>query len=155
MFAHALPCLSSGRDLKRYFCLLSNLFRLDGTPKILKAGEMPSMSPGEIVDNTVFPQGKWVPPIPKIKNVNFKNVAFSRTTISQVTFTDCTFEDCLFIGTHLNDVEFHNCDIINCTLWKIRLTRVYLRPEKVRFSRRFRVEAANVGISAYLSHPGR
>src|SRR3546814_20882523 len=44
---------------------------------------------------------------------------------------------------------FHGCDLMNCNLWKIRLTRVYLRPERVKFARRFRVEAANVGISAF------
>src|SRR3546814_14047269 len=44
---------------------------------------------------------------------------------------------------------FHGCDLMNCNLWKIRLTRVYLRPERVKFARRFRVEAANVGISVF------
>lgn len=107
------------------------------------------MSPGDTVANVVFPPGAWVPPIGKIKNVTFRNVAFSKTTISQVTFTDCTFADCLFTGAHLDEVEFHGCDLLNCTLWKIRLTRVYLRPEQVKFARRFRVEAANVGISAF------
>src|SRR3546814_20762453 len=38
---------------------------------------------------------------------------------------------------------------MNCNLWKIRLTRVYLRPERVKFARMFRVEAANVGISVF------
>lgn len=112
---------------------------------------MPPMSPGDTVSNTVFPKGKWAPPIRRIKNVTFRNVAFSKTTISQVTFTDCSFEDCLFTGAHLDEVEFHNCKIVNCNLWKIRLTRVYLRPEKVRFAKRFRIEAANVGISTYHS----
>lgn len=129
--------------------LLSDLFRLDGTPTILAAGKMPPMSPGDTVENIVFPPGAWVPPIRKIKNVTFRNVAFSHTMISQVTFTDCRFEDCLFTGAHLDEVEFHSCDLVNCTLWKIRLTRVYLRPERVKFARRFRVEAANVGISAF------
>src|SRR3546814_7647877 len=101
---------------------------------------MPSMSPGDTVANTVFPPGAWIPPTRRIKNVTFRNVAFSKTTISQATFTDCTFEDCLFIGTHLDEVEFHGCDLMNCNLWKIRLTRVYLRPERVKFARRFRVE---------------
>lgn len=129
--------------------MLSSLFRLDGTPVILAAGEMPSMSPGDIVTNTVFPPGEWVPPTGKVRNVTFRNVAFSKTLISQVTFTDCKFEDCLFTGAHLNEVEFHGCDLVNCTLWKIRLTKVYIRPECVKFARRFRVEAANVGISAF------
>jgi hypothetical protein len=107
------------------------------------------MSPGDTVANIVFPPGDWVPPTGKIKHVTFRNVAFSKTTISQVTFTDCTFEDCLFTRAHLSGVEFHGCELVNCTLWKIRLSRVYLRPEKVKFARRFRVEAANVGISIF------
>src|SRR3546814_18377351 len=38
---------------------------------------------------------------------------------------------------------------MNCNLWKIRLTRVYLRPERVKLARRFRVVAAHVGISVF------
>lgn len=129
--------------------MLSDLFRLDGTPAILAAEEMPPMSPGDKVVNVVFPPGNWAPPTGDIKKVIFRNVAFSKTKIARVTFTDCTFEDCLFIGAHLDEVEFHGCDLVNCNLWKIRLTRVYLRPERVRFARRFRVEAANVGISVF------
>lgn len=129
--------------------MLSNLFRLDGTPTILAVGTMPSMSPGDTVSNTVFPPGDWIPPTRKIKRVRFQGAAFSKTTISQVTFIDCWFEDCLFIGAHLSEVEFHGCDLVNCNFWKVRLTRVYLRPDKVKFARRFRVEAANIGISIY------
>jgi hypothetical protein len=110
---------------------------------------MPSMSPGDTVSNAVFPPGAWHSPTRKIKNVTFRNVALSKTTISQITFTDCTFEDCLFTGAHLDEVEFHGCDLVNCTLWKVRLNRVYLRPERVKFARRYRVEAANVGISVF------
>lgn len=110
---------------------------------------MPSMSPGDIVTNVVFPAGAWVPPTRNIKKVRFQNVAFSKTLIAQVSFTDCTFEDCLFTGAHFDEVEFHGGELVNCTLWKVRLTRVYLRPEKVKFSHRFRVEAANVGISIF------
>jgi hypothetical protein len=129
--------------------LLENLFRLDGTPTILAPGEMPSMSPGEEVANTVFPAGEWVPPNRKIKNVTFRGVAFSKTTISQVTFKDCVFKDCLFIGTQLTEVEFHGCSLIDCNFWKIRLSRVYLNPNKIKLGRKFRVEAANVGISIF------
>jgi hypothetical protein len=135
--------------IERRFGLLSNLFRLDGTPTILATGAMPSMSPGDTVASVVFPPGAWVPPVRKIKNVTFRNVAFSKTTISQVTFTDCRFEDCLFTGAHLNEVEFHGCDLVNCTLWKIRLTRVYLHPERVKLARKYSTEAANVGISVF------
>ena len=110
---------------------------------------MPPMSSGDTVADMVFPPGSWVPPARKIKNVTFRNVAFSKTRISQVTFTDCKFEDCLFIGAHLDEVEFHGCVLVNCTLWKIRLTRVYLDPERVKFDRRYRLEAANVGISVF------
>lgn len=110
---------------------------------------MPPMSPGDTVVNVVFPAGAWKTPVRGIKNVTFRNVAFSKTTISQITFTKCKFEDCLFIGTHLDEVEFHSCDLVNCNLWKVRLTKVYLRPEQVKFASRFRVEAANIGISAF------
>ncbi len=107
------------------------------------------MSPGDTVANAVFPPGEWTSPNRKIKGVTFKGVSFSKTNISQVTFIDCKFEDCLFIGTKLIEVEFHGCDLVNCNFWKIRLTRVYLHPGKVRFAPRFRKEAANVGISIF------
>src|SRR3546814_13355728 len=64
---------------RRRSSLLSNLFRLDGTPTILAAGVMPSMSPGDTVANTVFPPGAWLPPPRRIKNVTFRNVPFSRS----------------------------------------------------------------------------
>jgi hypothetical protein len=129
--------------------LLDNLFRLDGTPAILLPGVMPPMSPGDEVTNTVFPPGDWKPPNRKIKNVTFRGVAFSKTTISQVTFKDCVFKDCLFIGTELNEVEFHGCSLTDCNFWKIRLNRVYLNPDKVKLGSKFRVSAANVGISIF------
>ena len=110
---------------------------------------MPPMSPGDTVANIVFPKGDWIPPVRKIKKVTFRGVAFSKTTMSEITFMDCTFEDCLFIGTQLSKVEFHGCVLINCNFWKIRLAGVYLHPEKVQFAHRFRVEAANVGISIF------
>lgn len=137
------------RNWTRRSRLLSNLFRLDGAPTILKAGVMPPMSRGDTVTNIVFPPGAWIPPTNDIKDVTFKNVAFNKTMISQVTFTGCTFEDCIFTRAHLEEVEFHGSDLVNCALYKMRLTRVYLRPERIKFARRFRVEAANVGISAY------
>lgn len=107
------------------------------------------MSPGNTVANTVFPAGDWIPPRRKLREVTFRGVAFSKTKISMVTFVDCTFEDCLFIGAFLSDVEFHGCKLTNCNFWKIRLKRVYLHPEKVKFADRFRIEAANVGISLF------
>lgn len=129
--------------------MLDDLFRLDGTPELLEAGEMPPMSPGNVVENVVFPKGDWAPPVRALKNVTFRNVAFSGTKISRVTFTDCRFQDCLFNGTELEDVEFHGGGMEDCTTWKVRMSRVYLRPERVSFSRRYRTEAANVGISLY------
>lgn len=138
-----------GRHTRDPVSLLSNLFRLDGTPTLLPAGNMPPMSPGDIVVNTVFPPGDWIPPKRKIREVTFRGVAFSKTNISMTTFVDCTFEDCLFIGAYLDDVEFHGCKLINCNFWKIRLRRVYLHPDKVKFAHRFHVEAANIGISLY------
>lgn len=110
---------------------------------------MPPMSPGDTVANIVFPPGEWSPSNRKIRKVKFTGVAFSKTKISQITFIDCNFEDCLFIGAHIDEVEFHGCELVNCNFWKIRLTRVYLRPDKVKLARRFRSEAANVGISIF------
>lgn len=130
--------------------MLSDLFRLDGTPTIIPAGgTLPPMSPGDTVSNTVFAPGEWKPPGGKVKEVTFRGVAFSKTTISQVTFTGCTFVDCLFTGTQLSEVEFHGCTFTDCNFWKIRLSRVYLRPDKIKFADRYRVEGANIGISIF------
>lgn len=130
--------------------MLSNLFKLDGTPTILsKADTLPPMSPGDVVTNTVFAPGEWKPAGSKVKNVAFRGVAFSKTTISQVTFIGCTFVDCLFTGAHLSEVEFHGCTFTDCNFWKIRLARVYLRPDAIKFADRYRAEGANIGISIY------
>lgn len=129
--------------------MLENLFRLDGTPEILESGEMPPMSRGDDVRNIVFPRGDWSSEVRSIKDVTFKNVAFSGVRIAKVTFTDCHFEDCLFVGTVFEGVEFHGCKIVNCTTWKISMSETYLRPEQVSLSRRYRTEAANVGISVF------
>lgn len=130
--------------------MLSNLFRLDGTPTLIGPNDnMPSMSPNDEVANIVFEPGPWTPPKRRIRGVTFHDVAFSKTTISQITFTNCRFEDCLFIGTHLTEVEFHGCDFKNCNFWKVRFEKVYLHPDKIVFDERYRDEAANVGISVF------
>ncbi len=130
--------------------MLSNLFRLDGTPAVIGPNDdMPSMSPDDVVANIVFEPGPWTPPKRRIRGVTFHDVAFSKTTISQITFTNCKFEDCLFIGTHLTEVEFHGCDFKNCNFWKVRFEKVYLHPDKIMFDERYRGEAANVGISVF------
>lgn len=130
--------------------MLSDLFRLDGTPTIIPVGAtLPPMSPGNTVANIVFEPGEWKPPGGKIKEVTFRGVAFSKTTISQVTFTACTFVDCLFTGAHLSEVEFHGCTFTDCNFWKVRLSRVYVRPDKIKFADRYRAEGANIGISTF------
>lgn len=130
--------------------MLSDLFRLDGTPTIIPAaGNLPPMSPGDVVANTVFAPGEWKPPGSKVKDVTFRSVAFSKTKISQVTFIGCTFVDCLFTGAHMSEVEFHGCTFTDCNFWKIRLARVYLRPDTIKFADRYRAEGANIGISIY------
>lgn len=130
--------------------LLNNLFRLDGTPAVVRVNDpKPSMSPDDLVSNIVFEPGLWTPPNRKIRGVTFRDVAFSKTTMKQLTFTDCRFEDCLFLGTHMSEVEFHGCDFVNCNFWKVRLEKVYLRPDKIVLEERFQVEAANVGISIF------
>ncbi len=59
------------------------------------------------------------------------------------------FEDCLFIGTQFEGVEFHGCDFVNCNFWKSQFKGVYLDPAKIKFAKRFEVEASNVGISVF------
>lgn len=131
--------------------MLSNLFKLDGTPTIIDHGHpSPSMSPGDIVTDVVFKQPQWPAPQRGLRNVTFRNVAFSKsTTLSKVTFTDCIFEDCIFVGTRFNEVEFHGCKFINCNMWKARFRQVYIDPEAIKLGHRFKVEAANTGISVF------
>jgi hypothetical protein len=130
--------------------MLTNLFRLDGTPAVFASGAgLPSMSPGELVSNAVFTQDPWSAPVRNVRGVTFRGVAFSRVTVEKVTFTDCGFEDCLFLGTKFADVEFHNCSFLNCNFWKAKFERVYINPDSIVLERRFRVEAANAGISVY------
>jgi hypothetical protein len=130
--------------------VLNDLFRLDGTPSILGPSDpLPSMSPGDVVSNIVFKHVRWNPAIRRLKNVTFKNVAFSKVMLARITFIDCRFEDCLFTGTRFAEVEFHGCKFYNCNLWKTHFQKVYLDPKLIRFDHRFKVEAANTGISVF------
>lgn len=129
--------------------LLTNLFKLDGEPLILRPGDkLPAMSPDDTVQNVVFQHDIWPAPHRTIRAVTFRNVAISKC-VTRVTFTDCIFEDCLFLGSHFQDVELHNCRFQNCNFWKAKFERVYLDPATLIFDRRFRIEAANVGISVF------
>ena len=130
--------------------VLGDLFRLDGTPATFGPGAQPPMSPGDVVSNTVFDQRRWEPPPHRrLRNVTFRNVAFSKAMLVRVTFIDCTFEDCLFVGTRFSEVEFHGCKFVDCNMWKARFRQVYLDPDTIRFDHRFKVEAANTGISVF------
>jgi hypothetical protein len=132
--------------------MLANLFKLDGNPAVHQQGDpMPSMSPGDSVLNTHFRGRRWYQARKAVKGVTFSNVSMSGLVLSKITFTDCTFEDCIFTGTQFIEVEFHNCFFVNCTLWKPRFQGCYLRPESIRFAKRYRVEAANVGVTLYHS----
>jgi Pentapeptide repeats (9 copies)/Ion channel len=108
------------------------------------------MSPNDVVSNVVFDPSFWVtPPKRKIRGVRFQNTSFSKAILSEVTFTDCGFEDCLFLGTQFREVEFHSCHFVNCNFWKASFRQVYLDPETIKLADRFKVEAANTGISVF------
>lgn len=107
------------------------------------------MSPDQTVTNLVFLPGAWKPPAGTVRKVMFRNVAFSRSTLSRITFTDCAFEDCLFLGTKFTEVEFHGCTFLNCNFWKARFKQVYLDPGCITLEHRFKIEAANAGISLF------
>lgn len=130
--------------------MLNNLFGLDGTPVTVGGGAtFPSMSPGDEVSNTIFSDTSWESNSQrKVRKVKFSDVAFPKS-LNRLTFTDCTFEDCLFLGTHFNEVEFHGCKFINCNLWKAKFRQVYLDPATIQLDERFKVEAANAGISVF------
>lgn len=132
--------------------MLNDLFRLDGTPTILAPDSpTPPMSPGDTVRNIVFPSSRWNPSIRKIRGVTFCGVAFPKATLSQLTFTECKFQDCLFVATQFDNVEFHACYFVDCNFWKSRFEKVYLDPRCIKMDHRFKVEAANVGISVFQS----
>ncbi len=58
--------------------MLSNFFRLDGTPTTHDEGNaMPSMSPGDEVTNMLFRGTKWGRPRMAIKGVTFRNVSIA------------------------------------------------------------------------------
>lgn len=130
--------------------LLKNLFRLDGNPTKVGAGnEVPNCSPGETIRNVIFEQDGWANSAKQIRDVTFENVSFSKLEISKVTFKDCTFKDCLFLGTQLTEVEFHGCQFYDCNLWKADFKQVYLDPTSLHLGRRFRNEAQNVGVTVF------
>lgn len=132
--------------------MLDNLFRLDGTPRSIGPHEpIPDLSPDTVVSNIIFNRGLWVPNTKRIRRVRFCNVSFSGTQWRQLTFTECHFEDCLFLGTRFDEIEFHGCKFINCNLWKSRFYQVYIDPLSIKLDRRFKSEAANVGVTLFQS----
>lgn len=130
--------------------MLTDFFKLDGTPSVHQMGtQMPGMSPGQSVTNTVFKGEKWGQPRMKIKGVTFKNVSISSMELFQITFTECVFEDCLFRGSFFHEVEFHKCRLINCNMWKAKFEKCYLDPATISLDSRYHVEASNVGVTMY------
>jgi hypothetical protein len=128
--------------------VLTNLFRLDGTPHVVNSDTpLPALRADEVVKDMVFEINPWGVGT-GMKNLRFLRVAFSKF-IEKVTFTDCKFENCLFIGTRFQEVEFHNCTFKNCNFWKARFSQVYLDPRTIIYERRFETDAANAGISLY------
>ncbi len=130
--------------------MLTNLLRLEGNPVVHQAPQpMPSMSPNDTVANIEFRGKTWYKPRKAIKDVTFSNVGISKTTLNQLTFTNCSFIDCLFIGTIFKEIEFHNCTFKDCTFLKAHFERCYLDPNSISLSRRYRVEASNLGVTLY------
>ena len=132
--------------------MLSNFFRLDGTPATHDEGNaMPSMSPGDEVTNKLFRGTKWGRPRMAIKGVTFRNVSIANMELFKITFTNCHFEDCIFKGSRFHDVEFHKCKFVNCNMWKSKFEQCYLDPLTIHLDGRYKVEASNVGVTMYHS----
>lgn len=130
--------------------MLSNFFKLDGTPITHEEGAtMPSMSPGETVTNTLFRGAEWGKPHTAVKGVTFKNVSISNMELFQITFTNCFFEDCIFKGSRFREVEFHKCKFVNCNMWKVKFEQCYLDPATIFLDSRYHVDASNVGLTMY------
>lgn len=110
---------------------------------------MPPMSPGDEVSNLLFRGERWYEPRKRIKKVTFRNCSISNMELFQLTFTECTFEDCIFVASRFHEVEFHKCKFVNCNMWKSKFEQCYLDPRTIQLDRRYRVDAANVGVSTY------
>lgn len=109
------------------------------------------MSPGDTIRNIVFLPNIWQARQRQLRCVTFNCAGFSGVLLQKLTFTDCVFIDCLFLGTVFKEVEFHNCKFENCNFWKARFEQCYIDPDSILLERRFKVEAANVGISLFQS----
>lgn len=132
--------------------MLSNFFRLDGTPVTHEEGTaMPSMSPGDEITNTQFRGKIWGKPRVSIKEVTFRNVSIENMELFQITFTSCIFEDCIFKGSRFHEVEFHKCRLLNCNMWKAKFEQCYLDPATIFLDSRYRIDASNVGVTMYQS----
>jgi hypothetical protein len=99
--------------------------------------------------NVLYEPSEWPKELRRIGRATFQNVSLSKKTIAAVTFTDCRFEDCLFIGTTFDNVHFHNCRFVNCNFFKVRIVECYLDPKSVRFDKKYRQEAANIGVHLF------
>ena len=55
----------------------------------------------------------------------------------------------MFIGTHLIEVEFHQCKFKNCALYKAEVSRCYIDPETFTFDDKYRERGANIALQTY------
>jgi hypothetical protein len=92
---------------------------------------------------------RWPKQLTKNKHKTFENVSFSKTCVSKVTFNKCCFKDCLFIGTTFDNVEFHSCKFLNCNFFKTQIENCYLDPKSVKFDKKYKKCASNIGVHIY------
>ena len=99
--------------------------------------------------SALYEPDSWPSGLRKMRSIIFKNVSLSKTRFEGVTFTGCSFEDCLFIGSAFSNIEFHRCTFVNCNFYKAEFENCYIDPLTIAFHRRYRRQAANVGVQLY------
>ncbi len=130
--------------------MLSDFFKLD-TPfkEFDKKNLEEHFKVSKDLRSVLYRPDEFPSSIKYLKSVTFKNVSLSKTTIRKITFRACEFEDCLFIGTIFYNVEFHRCKFINCNFNKSIFNSCYINPNTIHFDKKYRSNAANVGVYTF------
>jgi Ion channel/Pentapeptide repeats (8 copies) len=130
--------------------MLFNFFRLDDPFDTFDEAELiQHFRTSNDLRNVLYEPAEWPKELRRCTSYNFKNVSLSKKLIENCTFRNCYFEDCLFIATVFNNVHFHNCRFTNCNFFKAEVSECYLDPKSIRFDKRYKKTAANIGVQFF------
>lgn len=86
---------------------------------------------------------KW-----RVRNKRFLNFSFAKTHIDYIEFTDCQFENCLFTGANITNSRFNNCKFINCNFYRTEIQNCFIDPRSFEHCMD-KTKYANIGVGLF------